>query len=440
VKIEGPMEKTLAMSRVGSPEVLAVPGRGGEMYVQFSANSEDSRSQQDARKDRIVVARSLEEVEAIRDVWTSWQWNPNADIDFYLQVLRLRPEIVRPHVLVLYRDNAPIAMLVGRLVMGKVEARLGYASLFRAQARTLTFIQGGQAGDMSAENSGLLIAEIMRSLRMGEADLADFRFVRTDSPLYQVLAGHPGLFMRDRFPRTQPHWKLILPNKVEDLYGRFTSKGRKNLRWQAKKLTEEFSGRITCFRRPEELDRMFHDVEEVASKTYHRGLGVGFVDNAEMRERMQLEAEQGRLRAHVLYLADKPGAFWIGNMSGGRFFSDFLGYDGRWAKYSPGTFLMTKVLEGMCTEQIKEVDFGLGDADYKGRFGNCSWEDSSISIFAPSFTGLRINAFRTPTMLAERVVKNTLGKTQILARMKRLWRDRAKKAAQHESTSDLGAS
>ena len=338
----------------------------------------------------------MEEVEAIRDVWTSWRWNPNADIDFYLQVLRLRPEIARPHVLVLHRDDAPVAMLIGRLVMSKVEARLGYASLLGTQARTLTFIQGGQAGDMSAENSGLLISEIIRLLRNGEADLADFRFVRTDSPLYQALAQHPGFLMRDRFPQTQPHWKLILPNKVGELYGRFTSKGRKNLRWQAKKLMEEFSGKIMCFRHPEELDRMFQDVEAVASKTYHRGLGVGFVDNAEMRERMQLEAKQGRLRAHVLYLADKPGAFWIGNMCGGRFFSDFLGYDDRWAKYSPGTFLMTKVLEEMCAEHVEEVDFGLGDADYKRRFGNCSWEDASINIFAPSLKGLRINAFRPP--------------------------------------------
>lgn len=415
-----------------------MPGQNGEMQVQCPPNSEDSGSKQSAGKVRILTARSVQEVEAIRDIWTSWRWNPNADIDFYQQVLRSRPKILRPHVLILYRDGLPVAMLVGRLELGQVVARLGYARLFSARARTLTFIYGGQAGDLSAENSGILISEIIRSLREGVADLAEFRFVGTNTPLYQTLVQYPGFSCRDRFPQAQSHWKLVLPNKVDEIYCRLSGKARKHLRQQAKKMLEEFVGnvKITCFRRYEELDHMFQDIEEVARKTYARGLGFGFVDNQEMRECMQLEAEKGWLRAYVLYLANRPAAFWIGNLYDGKFFGNFLGYDDRWGKYSPGTFLMTKTLEEFCAEGIEEVDWGLGDADYKRHFANCSWNEASIQIFAPTIRGATLNAIRIPSIFIDRVIKKALERAQILHRIKRLWRDHAMKGPQHDSTAD----
>jgi hypothetical protein len=338
-------------------------------------------------------------------------------------------------VLVLYRGDSPVAMLVGRLVLEQVQTRLGYARWFGTRTRTLTFIYGGQAGDLSHENSRILVSEVMRSLRNGEADLASFRFVRTDSALFKLLTHSPGFFMRDRFPQRQAHLKLVLPRKVDEIYSRLSGKVRKNLRWQAKKLLEEFDGkvRVGCFRCIGELDRMFEDVEQVAGKSYHRGLGFGFVDNLEMRERVRFESEKGWFQAYVLYLADRPAAFWIGNICGGKFYSGFLGYDSEHGRYSPGIFLMTKVFEEFCNEGVDEIDFGLGDAEYKRRFGNCSWDEACIDIFAPTFKGLRINALRTPTLFVDEVMKRSLKKMQILPRIKRLWRDRARKSVQHGS-------
>jgi hypothetical protein len=432
------MEDYSAISSRSSPEAFAVSGQGPEMLLQCPAGGKGLGSKQKAEKTEILVARSVQEVEAIRNIWTAWCWNPNADIDFYLQVLHLRPEILRPHVLLLYRDGSPVAMLVGRLVLDQVEARLGYARLFKTQARTLTFIQGGQAGDMSSENSIMLISEIIRSLRKGEADLAEFRFVKTDSPFCQSLIQCPGVLMRDRFPHVQSHWKLELPDKADEIYCRLTGRARKHLRRQAKKMFEESVGdvKIKCFRGYEELNQMFEDVEEVARKTYHRGLGVGFVDNHEMRERMRLEAEKGWLRAYVLYLAHQPAAFWIGSLYDGKFFGSFIGYDDRWGQYSPGTFLMTKILEEFCSEEIEEVDYGLGDADYKRYFGNCSWDETKIKIFAPTIKGAMLNAIRIPSIFVDRVLKKALERAQLLDRIKRLWRNHAIKTAKHSSQVD----
>jgi CelD/BcsL family acetyltransferase involved in cellulose biosynthesis len=70
---------------------------------------------------------------------------------------------------------------------------------------------------------------------------------------------------------------------------------------------------------------------------------------------------------------------------------------------------------------VKEVDFGLGDADWKQRFGDQQWQEASTSIFAPTMKGLGINGLRTLSTFVDQAVKRILEKTQILARMKRLW-------------------
>jgi hypothetical protein len=386
----------------------------------------------------IQVARTVQEVEAIRDIWTSWQWNPNADIDFYLQVLRSRPEILRPHVLVLYRDGLPVAMLVGRLVLGQVEARLGYARLFKTRARTLIFIQGGQAGDMSAENSEILISEIIRSLRDGEADLAEFRFVRTDSPFYRLLTQHPGFFTRDFFPQVQPHWSMKLPDRTEDVPTCTSAKERRQIRRHAKLLEASYSGnvRIEQFASGADLDRMCRDIEEVAKKTYQRGLGVGFFDSPETRGRLQFEAVRGWLRAYILYVADRPCAFWMGSLYGAVFYSGDVGYDPVYRKYELGKQVLMRVLEDLCQQGAKQMDFGLGDAEWKQRFGDTKWQESSARIFAPTAKGLGINVLRMPPIFADQVLRKTLEKTQIMARIKRMWRERTMKAVQHDSMTD----
>lgn len=408
------------------------------MQLQCAQSGEDLGSKQNAGKVHVLVARTVQEVEAIRSVWVAWRWNPNADIDFYLHILRLRPEILRPHVLVLYRDGSPVAMLVGRIVLGHVVARLGYAKLFKIRARTLAFVYGGQAGDLSAENAGILISEVIRSLREREADLAEFRFVNTDSQFYPLLTQSPGFFMRDRFPLVQSHWSMKLPDSPEAVPNCTSAHERRQIRRRAKLLETDYPGgvRVERFGLGDNLDRMFFDIEEVARKTYHRGLGVGFIDSPEVRRRFEFEAERGWLRAYILYVADKPCAFWMGSLYGTVFYSGDVGYDPAYKKYELGKQLLVKVLEDLCRQSVKEVDFGLGDAEWKQRFGDQQWQEASTSIFAPTLKGLGINGLRTLSTFVNQVVKRALDKTQILARMKRLWRNRAIKGAQHGSTAD----
>src|SRR6202012_1412454 len=103
--------------------------------------------------------------EALREVWGSWPGHRDADMDFYLMIVGSYPEVVRPHVVVLYRDGMPDAILVGRLEQKQLAFKVGYFNVFRRRARCLTFVYGAIHGNASPENSRALVAEVMRSLK-----------------------------------------------------------------------------------------------------------------------------------------------------------------------------------------------------------------------------------------------------------------------------------
>jgi hypothetical protein len=372
------------------------------------------------------VIRTSEEVEDIRDVWMSWHSHPNADIDFYLTVQRLRPTILRPHVIVVYNDGRPEGMLVGRIEHRNVECSIGYKRIFNPLARVMRFVYSGQLGNLSEEAAQAAVKEVVHSLHRGEADVASFSLIRGDSPLCNAAKRMPGMLSRDYLPAPQKHWSMTMGNTAEWKLG-ISRKVRKNQRW--KKLARDFSDRIRidCLRNPGDLERMIPDMEEIAKKTYQRGLGTGFMDDAATRERLRFEAEKGWLRIYVLHLANRPCAFWSGTRYGDTFFSGDMGYDSADSQYSPGMFLIMKVIEGFQTcdgnEGISRIDWGFGDAEYKQDLSDEKWYESSLSIWALTPTGVKLNLESTVTRLIDRTAKTVLQRAALLQKAKRRWRD-----------------
>jgi hypothetical protein len=374
----------------------------------------------------VRTLRSFEEVEELRSVWESWQFHPNSDIDYYLSRFKLRPEFLRPNVIVVCRDGVQDAMLVGRLDKLPMEFRLGYWRWSRWEMRVLSFPYAGLLGNGSQDNVRMMVDEIMRSLREREAETASLVNVRVGSPLYEAATQIPGFMSRDHCLIPYLHCSFSVPPKTDNLYRRISSKSRNTLRRQAKKILQDHDGEIQfkSFQSPADLEVMTRDVEEVARKTYQRGLGVGFKDNQEIRVRLCLAARKGWLRSYVLYVCGKPSAFWVGTLYRGTHHLDFLGYDPTFESYSLGTFLLTKVLEEQCGNGVGIVDFGYGEEAYKQRFGDSRWNEATVRIFAPSMRGLVLNLVSTQSLLVDRLVKSGLQQIGLLSRLKKTWRRR----------------
>jgi CelD/BcsL family acetyltransferase involved in cellulose biosynthesis len=72
----------------------------------------------------------------------------------------------------------------------------------------------------------------------------------------------------------------------------------------------------------------------------------------------------------------------------------------------------------------RQIDFGLGDADYKDRLSNRTVEEAAVHIFAPNFRGLTTNALRSTLGYVNHVLKTQYRDTAWLASAKRMWRAR----------------
>ena len=391
---------------------------------------------------RVRVVRDYAGVEDIRPIWRSWQSLPNADIDFYLTILRSHPEMLSPHILVLYRGDRPEAMLVGRIDQSLLEFKMGYKALYKASVRQLTLINGGGLGNLSPENCEFLVLELMNSLKREKLDVAFFNHLRMDSGLYKAVTRFPGFLTRDHFQVPLVHRSMLLPDTVEEVYRGFSAKVRKNLKWQARKLSNDFPGgvEVRTFCKVQDLDQMIQSVEQVAKNTYQRGLGVGFIDGPEMRKRLSLEAERGWLRAYILYIAGVPAAFWIGNLYGDTFHSNYMGYDVGYSKYSVGMYLIMRTIENMVGRsgagKPSQIDFGLGDAQYKEVLGNCDWEEATSRIFSPTFKGICLSALWTSTMLVNRAARNLLSRAGMVQKIKRTWRDKLRPKSDSSKNSE----
>jgi len=389
----------------------------------------------------IRTIRSLQGIEDIRPFWAAWQKHPNADVDFYLTIVRSRPEILRPHIIVLSRNGRPDALLVGRLEEGRVDVSIGYKRVCAPRARFMTFIYGGLLGSSTPDNCQSLIHEISRSLRQGEADVALLHQIRVDTPLYQAATRFSSPLLRDHFRCPNTHRSMTVAKSVEDFNLRLSPKVRKNQKWQAKNLLRTYQNKVNveCFSGVGDLERVIRDVEAISRKTYQRGLGVGFIDNAETRNRLRLEAERGWLRAHIMYVANQPCAFWVGTLYQRTFHSDCMGYDPQYAKSSPGMFLIMRVIESFCRQNgngdVKELDFGFGDAQYKEVLGTDKWEEVPVSIFAPTLKGLALNVLQTQAALIDLLARKTLGRINLVSRVKKMWRHRIGKSLQETGES-----
>lgn len=376
----------------------------------------------------VKILSAVTDLEAIREVWESWPGNRDSEMESYLGFLQSNPKTVRPHVLVVYRAGRPDAILVGRIDLGYISCRLGYLRL-NLPAKILCFVYGALRGNPSRENCDLMMSSVLQSLSDREADVAYMNFLREDSDLCRLAKRKPGLLARDHVRLTQPHFAATLPATVEEYYASLPTGIKGFNKARHKKLLKDFVGRlrIRCFRDPAEIDAMAHDVEQVARASYQRGLGVGFIDSPEMRERLRLMARNGWLRAYVLYLADRPCAFWIGDINRGVFGSDYIGYDNELARYSPGMFLTTKVIEGFCDgnpDGVTGIDFGPGNAQYKEVLSNQTWRETLVYVFAPTLKGISLNLVRTLIGGMDQTIKKALSSAGLLQKIKKGWRAR----------------
>ena len=224
---------------------------------------------------RILTCR--QEVEALRSFWTSCPTHRDADIDFFLFIGDLFPNVLRPHVVVLYDGSKPLAMLVGRLEISRLPIKIGYWSLPSPELRVLQ-ISGwlGQVG----KDAQALAQSLSRSLKEGEADVVCFRYIDNKSALTFHARRTASRLFSDISSVSHSHWYCDRKAN-ESFLERLSRNQRAQQRRRERKIAKTFGKhRIELFCSAEQIGKLVEDVEEVARKSYQRSLNVGFLEFA----------------------------------------------------------------------------------------------------------------------------------------------------------------
>jgi len=350
-------------------------------------------------KSALRTIRSMGELETLREIWKSWPGTRESDLDFFSSVVRSRGNDCRPHVIVLSRDERPDAILVGLSERTKIPVKLGQITICQPQVNVLEFVHGSLRGTASDENCAALVQQVMRWLDQGEADLVLWEQLDVDSPLYSYMLRSQRFPLRDHFLCPDDRWIMNFPKGLDAFLSSLCRSQRSKLHRKYQKVLNYFAGRIRVvqFRTGTDLDSAVSVMEEIASKSEKRRSGFGFFDTPQVREQMAIAARGGWLRIYVLYLEDKPSAFWMGTLYDRCLQADHVGYDPVWARFSPGIFLFLNILESLQNADIETIDFGRGGSQLKQCFGALRRVEACAHIYASTVRGLQLSLLSAAT-------------------------------------------
>jgi hypothetical protein len=379
----------------------------------------------------IQIARSLEEVEALRKDWQQIHNRepsprPDSDIDRFSSVIKANNNGMIPHIIEFKEGNEPIAMIIARIEQKNLKLKLGYKTLFNPELRYLSVVYGGVLGQSKREVNSVIISELIKQLKNREFDMIFFNHLDTHTEFYQDLQ-KISILMKGAPQQLKKHWITELPDTIEEFYEQKSRKHRQNLLKVIRKFNQRFpSNRFVKYTEKSDVIDFLKPAAEVSSKTYQNALGAGIINNEETKELLESAAENNWFDGNILFTDktnEKPCAFHLGLNYKDTHYMERIGFDPALSKLNSGTFLLLKKLEDLCSNpDIKSMDYYFGNAEYKKRYGTKDSSEACVYLFAPRPYPILINSLQRSTTKIESVLRyiiNKLGKTD---KVKKYWR------------------
>lgn len=367
------------------------------------------------------IVRSYADADRLADTWDAASWQREEAEREYL-VARARAREAVPYAIFVGGSA-----LAGRLEERRLRAGVGYKTVYAPTVRLLHVVDGG----IHAPDPVPLAETLRAALGRGEFEAVAFPFLREGSPELRAFESLGGAVRTQLRTRAQPRRRLELPGSFEDFVASRSSNTRWRIRRDERRLEEAFGDELHAeiLRDPGDLDRLFTDAERVAERTYQRALGTGFADTAEQRATAEVAMRRGWLRGYILDLRDEPIAFWLCSTYRDTMTIRTTGYVQEHAELRVGLYLLMRVIEDAIADPaLAFLDFGPGDAAYKQQFSSESWDERDLTVFAPSFRGIRVNLVRNAVLASSSAARRALDAAKLTDRVRTGWRSRLRQS------------
>jgi CelD/BcsL family acetyltransferase involved in cellulose biosynthesis len=229
-------------------------------------------------------------------------------------------------------------------------------------------------------------------------DVLDLRDMPEGSPAVQAIrtaATRLGLKCEISVDSETPY--IPIESNWETFFTtRFGRRWRKTLRHNARRLEAECGPVRTTFNATPDASLLLSRLAAMPQDGQYHGtdrrsiFGSGpkrafFEDIAERFSR------RGWLRVSVLELAGEVSAFRFGFQYAGKYFDYFTGFHRDQGKLSPGTVLLTQVVEDCFQNGLREVDFLRGAEPWKAVWTDRRRQNLRVRVYRP---GLRQSVIR----------------------------------------------
>jgi CelD/BcsL family acetyltransferase involved in cellulose biosynthesis len=182
--------------------------------------------------------------------------------------------------------------------------------------------------------------------------------------------------------RICPH--LRLPRDWEAYLTSLSSDFRKQVSYYRRRLNREFSVQLQRCDSKESVDAVLQDFRQLHARWWSARDLTGNIARDRMfafhQQVAQRFYDQGWLRLYCLRLNGQAAGVLYGFAYGGRFYYYNSGFAPDFARYSPGTVLISMCIEAAIQEGLDEFDFIRGTTPYKYRWG-CR-DRANISVLA----------------------------------------------------------
>jgi hypothetical protein len=165
---------------------------------------------------------------------------------------------------------------------------------------------------------------------------------------------------------------IDIQGSYESYLGKFSMKTRQTWRRKLTKLQRAGQGQVCwrVFRSVEDMGE-FHSLAcQVAKTTYQEKLyNSGILDTAAFRDQLERNAGADLIRGYVLFLNQRPIAYYYCFAIDDTLVSSKIGFDPEFAQLSPGAMLLHRMLEGLFEQdRFRRFDFGRGEFTYKEHY------------------------------------------------------------------------